>query len=566
MAIQTTNSMDEQAYMEQLRSVQPTERMAGLDSLAKSKFATAVPDILALLKTESVDSVRQKAVKTLGEIAAPEAVTDLIRILKSSESREVRASAAYSLGKIAQPEAIPALTACIQNEAEDFEVVIKSFLALSEYKTTQAWEALRQTLAKNSRANVRQRLIDVLGKARYLPAVPEIEQALGPGEDFQTRRAAVKALVTLQGSVCIPSITRILTEPNQTDLQLLVIEQLDEMEDPGALKPMCKAMIEIADEDVRAAIKTALKKTSDWRQKANQFMNLFEEEAYTQAGLPADEIVAAIAPDAQELSQNRYVLTDLLIERSKDFSDPRLLEILGAMIRASTFGDQDAAGERLNDFEKRGRLSRDKLDQLRIRVGGEKALSPMLSLLNQDLETYFRLPVKNLNDITMKNWQDTIRYAQSGFLARMVMSGVVFLVGILLVCVSGFRFMFSTLDTQQMFGNGVSFVSGLATMLLIIYTGPLKQIRGAVDDLGTANAAFIAYIHRVLQTSHTFSLYYLHERINFEEMQKSSLLIQQAMSQTIHGLRLRPKDIVLDDELLREKLKELATTTVGGGS
>lgn len=564
MVIETTYQIDEQAYIEQLWSEQPAERIAGLDSLAKIKCANAAPAILTLLKTESVEGVRQKAVKTLGEIAAPDAVTDLIRILKSSESSDVRASAAYALGKIAQPDAIPALTSCVQNKAEDFDVLIKSLLALSEYKTPPAWEALRQTLSKGSNPNLRQRIIGVLGKAKYLPAVPEIELALAPEEDTQIRRAAVKALVILQGVACIPSISRILTEPGQADLQLLIIEQLDDFDDPVALKPMCQALIEIPDSGIRSVVKNALKKNSDWRQKTGQFLSLFEEKPYTQAGLPADEIVFAIAPDAQELSQNRYVLTDLLIEKSNDYSDPRLLEILAAMIRASTYGDQDAAGERLNDSEKRGQLSKDKLDQLRIGVGGVKALNPMLSLLNQDLEKYFRLPVKNLNEITLKNWQDTIRYAQSGFLARMIMSGVVFFVGILLVCISGFRFMFSTLDMQQMFGNGVSFVSGLTTMLLIIYTGPLKQIRGAVDDLGTANAAFIAYIHRVLQTSHTFSLYYLHERINFEEMQKSSQLIQQAMSQTIIGLHLRPKEIAMDDEMLREKIKEIAKTTDGG--
>ncbi len=203
-------------------------------------------------------------------------------------------------------------------------------------------------------------------------------------------------------------------------------------------------------------------------------MNILEEGTYTQASLHPEELVDAIAPAAEDLMVNRYALTDLLIGKAQEMSSPRMLEIFGALIRASTYSDQKAAGERLNAFEKQG-FPKDKMDQLRIHVGGETALSPMLAMLSKDLEVYFRIPIKSLNDTTQNNWQNTIRYAQWGFVTRMVMSVVVFLAGIILVGVSSFQFMFATLDTQRLFGNGVSFASGLATMLLIVFTGPLKE-------------------------------------------------------------------------------------------
>jgi len=216
--------------------------------------------------------------------------------------------------------------------------------------------------------------------------------------------------------------------------------------------------------------------------------------------------------------------------------DKRLTDIYAALLNASTGDDLDKAGERINRFQEKRGLNDTQLDGLRIRVGGETALDPVLEMLSDDLRVYFREPIRQLNDVTQANWQNTVRYAQFGFLARMILSIVVFGVGILLLLVSSYQFMFAELDSQQMFGNGVSFVSGLSTLLLIIYTGPLKEIRSAVNDLGTASAAFIAYVHRVLQVSHTYSFYYLKQKITFEEMEKSSRWIEDAMNDTIGRL------------------------------
>ena len=57
-----------------------------------------------------------------------------------------------------------------------------------------------------------------------------------------------------------------------------------------------------------------------------------------------------------------------------------------------------------------------------------------------------------------------------------------------------------------------------------------------MNDVASANAAFMAYVHRILETSHTFSYYYLTQRISFEEMQKSSEIIKEAMNNTIQAL------------------------------
>jgi hypothetical protein len=79
-------------------------------------------------------------------------------------------------------------------------------------------------------------------------------------------------------------------------------------------------------------------------------------------------------------------------------------------------------------------------------------------------------------------------------------------------------------------------------MLLVIYRGPLREIRNSVNDLGIASAAFIAYIHRVLQISHTFSFHYLKQQITFDAVEKSSKLIKEAMSDTTGRLQADKTD------------------------
>jgi predicted RNA-binding Zn-ribbon protein involved in translation (DUF1610 family) len=156
--------------------------------------------------------------------------------------------------------------------------------------------------------------------------------------------------------------------------------------------------------------------------------------------------------------------------------------------------------------------------------------------LRQNLNENFQIPISKLNEETQKMWQNTIKYAQFGFLVRMILSIIIFFLGAILLCVSSWRIIFGQLSFEQFLGPGVSFASGLAAMFSVIYKGPLKDIRTSISDLGIASATFIAYIHQILQISHTFSFYYLNQQISFSEMKKSNDLIQEAMKVTIKAL------------------------------
>jgi len=102
-------------------------------------------------------------------------------------------------------------------------------------------------------------------------------------------------------------------------------------------------------------------------------------------------------------------------------------------------------------------------------------------------------------------------------------------------------------------------------MLLIVYTGPLREIRRSVNDLAIGSAAFIAYVHRVLEISHTFSFYYLRQEISFEEMKKSSDMIEDAMNDTVS--MLRHEDVKPVEDIIKEAIaavKPSANVEVSG--
>jgi hypothetical protein len=207
--------------------------------------------------------------------------------------------------------------------------------------------------------------------------------------------------------------------------------------------------------------------------------------------------------------------------------------LLASVIICASKNSVTEAGRRLNELQAARGWSAADLESLRIEIGGETALDPVLSALRADLHTYFQIPIHELNEATRRGWERTIESAQQGFRARVYMSIAVFCVGIALLVASSIRFLAGDLSGNALYGTGVSFSTGLGTMLLVVYTGPLKQIRQSVSDLGSASAAFIAYVHQVLEISHTFTSLYMRERMTFEEMEKSSRLIGEAMQATV---------------------------------
>lgn len=281
-----------------------------------------------------------------------------------------------------------------------------------------------------------------------------------------------------------------------------------------------------------------------WTDKAKTFIDLIEKNRFRSSEVAADAVVSALNPsqgEAENPIRRLAEMGDFFIAESRNRTE-LVAGVLARLLIASEGGDQVQAGYRINEYQKDHQVPARELEGLRKAVGGTPALSGVMGVLQRDLETYFQKPIHELNEHTRKSWSKAVKSAHYGLVMRLWMSGTVFVVGIVLIFLSSLRMLFGDgsngVDTQTL----IPFAAGLGTMLLIIYSGPLKEIRQAVTDLATASAAFIAYVHRVLETSHTFSYYYLQQKISFEHMKQSSAIIKEAMINTIDALNREALD------------------------
>jgi HEAT repeat protein len=476
-----------------------------IHALRAIKHADVVPHLGNALANDASPMNREAALETLAQMGYITACPYLYTALVDDKDPGVRQKAAIALATIAQDQSIPALKKCLSEDENE---------------------------------NVREAAAEALGLIRHLGGVAPLCQALEADQSENVRRRAALSLGEIGDVTAIPVLSKVLAQNKRAVIRYSIIQALSGIDHVDTIAPLVRTLLE--DDDIgvpeKAAIVMQAKGTMDWQEKANQIIRALQQGKQQRSDTRAPFVLLAMQPPQEQLAANSHLRTDFLIEKALD-QDDRMTAILAKLIIDSASESVLLAGERINSYEKTHQTPPDKFRKLRIEIGGETALDPIMQVLQDDLQIYFRKPISELNQLTQNNWQKTILYAQYGFLARITMSIVVFIVGMVLLSISSWRIMFGQLDQAQLFGAGISFVSGLGSMLLVIYRGPLREIRESVNDLGIASAAFIAYIHRVLQISHTFSFHYLKQQITFEALEKSSKLIKDAMDDTTGRLQ-----------------------------
>lgn len=318
-----------------------------------------------------------------------------------------------------------------------------------------------------------------------------------------------------------------------------IVSALGSLKDVSALQVLTRAVVKDPSGEVRSGAADAIRALPmDWREKAGFALRFLIDSGITRTRLDALNLLKAIGPNGSTL-EGTTAVADLVMAKAFENGSPqgnRTLALFAELIVQSVERDLELAGERLNVFQREHQITEEALQALRVQIGGEAALSPILKTLEINLKENFQEPINRLNEETQGQWRKTIKYSQIGFATRMAMSAIVFAAGMALIVFSGVALIAGDLETERLLGPGISFLSALGTVLLLIYSGPLKEIRRSMVDLGAASAAFIGYVHRVLQVSHTFSAYYLQRQMTFSENKKSCELIDDAMRDTIEML------------------------------
>jgi hypothetical protein len=274
-----------------------------------------------------------------------------------------------------------------------------------------------------------------------------------------------------------------------------------------------------------------------WQKKTDEVIDVLRKGRMQRGQVDSLGLVKAIAPPLAELEAAPHQLTDYLIKESlNNREDKRLLALLSGLVVASA-GSRAVVAERLKDYAQENEVPDEVLEPLRLEIGSAEVLAPLTERLEKDLKEYFQIPIKELNDDTRREWRRTVQAAFLGFGLRAFLSVLLFGIGAFLTVDSYLKVSTGTLPLEDFAGPGVSFIAGLGSMAATVFFGPLREIRRAVGDLGAANSAFIHFLHRTAQISHTFSYYYLRGQITFEEAEKAGKQIEEALDRTVEVLK-----------------------------
>ncbi len=525
-----------------------------LEQLDAAEVPPAIEAIGQLLNTaETALPVRQQAVLALRQFGRVSATPYLGQALTHDASPVIRRLSTAALEQIDLRGGLPyfqeamgdsdtavqkAATYAVGTAVDTLVAQLSGPDALADQEARSilanvGYVTLGHVLTNDNRETVRQAAANALGLLGGAEAVTYLCAAFDRDEEEPgVLWTVVSALITVgvEGeSTAVFCLGTQLREHENYRLRTRVAGALQQINHIAATPYLVEALIQDERESVRIAAAEALASLPNWQAKATQLLEVLSTSRRERATFDFVAILQALRPTREELADNRHLLTDFLVGRAVALRpDSRLAAIMAGLIIASADGSLSLAGERVNLYQRENQTSESDLQTLRIEIGGATALNPILLKLEENLQKNFQEPISELNDETRAMWRQVIRNAQIIFGLRTLMSVIVFALGIYLVIGAYQQFVQGTLNQMGLFGQGMSFVGGIGLILATVYTGPLKEIRQAVSDFGIANATYIAYVHRILQISHTFTLYYLKEEISFERAREAGELIEDA--------------------------------------
>jgi len=542
--------------------------------LAETKAEIPKPDSVTmelheLLSSKKV-SDRESAVRQFRDIYGEKAVDIISNIALHDANNNLRKLAVMALDSIGTNLVIPALLKCLEDESEPF-IKKEIILALGHTKSNKIVNPLLKVLDKNPEIRIGIACIDSLLLLSLNDAIVSLT-TIQYKIDYKLLSYLIKKIGDLGNSnqasmvegyidnkdenICLAALTALskLLEPTlfvqktkaiaigndySVKVKSRIAELLKNCGQEDAIKLLCELLFDSSAE-VRNQAKDSLAGINSWESKLDIFIPLLEKNIPQRSKLDANVIIQAIANNRTNTQLQKNLLAEKLIITSTK-SNKALIPVYASLIVSVAEGKLSKAGEYIDQTQRNHKIDSKSIDQLRVEVGGKSALRPMLLELEESLNKYFQEPIHTLNEQTKEEWKKNIEAARIGFMVRMSMSVVVFLVGMVLLTVASYQFLFNDLSGNRLWGSGISFISGFGAMLLVIYTGPLKDIRQAISDMGASNAAFIAYIHRILQISHTFSAKYLSQNIDFDDTRKSCELISEAMLDTVSKLEFNSR-------------------------
>jgi hypothetical protein len=141
-------------------------------------------------------------------------------------------------------------------------------------------------------------------------------------------------------------------------------------------------------------------------------------------------------------------------------------------------------------------------------IGGRQALNVLVDRrMNALAQAQGR--VKEFDEQALKIFTETIGEAKRGFMISLMMSGIVFTVGIFLLVGSASVLYWGNPNQAQIVIGFLGGLTGIGSILFMFYRDPLGRIERAVSNLVQTEVAFLGYIRQVTQITAMFEREYL---------------------------------------------------------
>jgi HEAT repeat protein len=507
-------------------------REAEIDALRRSDDATSVDELAVRLGGEANENLRIRCVDALAS-KGQAALNALSAALAGDSSRSVRVHCAHALGMLGTQEAVEPLTGALH--AADSQVRLAAIEALGSVGGPGAVAALIKAVGTEEEAWLNGLLVTELGKTGDPLALPVLRQAARSREE-PIVKAGLTALRVVAPGDLVTEAPQLLREWTDAKIRQRITRELSQIQAPEAVPLLVRTLLADADADVREICAEGLARVADGPTKLAAVFDALADQRIPRGDVDCPRIIRAVRTGTQQGVDdiNSGLVTQALTD------NPSLIGVVADLLVANNGNDPDQVGSVIDKLQKQGDLSPESLQHLRIEVGGHLTLDPVLKVLSDNLRKYFQEPIEQLNKQTSEAWLDTINSARNGFKLRVWMSVIVFGAGLLLIALSVVLFLSGKLTSAEAVGSGTTFAGGLTATLLVVYSGPLKDIRQSVSDLGAANVTFIGFIHQVLQVSHTFSAHYLKEGVSFDEVKGSAEIIRAAAVAATTALAVTP--------------------------
>jgi hypothetical protein len=334
-----------------------------------------------------------------------------------------------------------------------------------------------------------------------------------------------------------------LLKPESVSLQLAIIRTFSQIPLPETVNWLLKCLIQTHDPSLRAALAYAIRSAAgltEWQEKVTLLLDELQNDGRYREHLEMGALVTAVCPPDSKLRLDRYLLTDTLINCAPSSND-RMIGILAGLILESCGRNINRAGERLEVYAQMSPEHKITWDALRAEVSG--LLTP--GELRANLDRTFQQPVKAVHDEINASWQATIQDTRKGLKMRLAISSLVSIGGVLLLGTAVYL-----VWQKETVAGLISAVLSLTVLLLsFFYSGPIKETRRALTDIGVANAVYAAYMQRMLAISHVFVQQYLvGQKPSFEQVKQTNEMVNDVVQNTVKALREeRPSTL---DELI----------------